>query len=84
MAGETEFEATDPRIAYPSYKSLDGFLDVARLRALDGYVRERLERRLAAERDIRFYTGPFLLDPAAPAVPGTRMVYLSRSLRPDY
>jgi hypothetical protein len=68
---------------YPSYKDLDAFIDVARLKALDGYVRERLERRLAAERDLAFYTGPFLLDAGAPTLPGTRLVYLARSEAPD-
>ena len=68
---------------YPCYKDLDPFIDTARLRALDGYVRERLVRRLEAARDIRFYTGPFLLDGRDPAVPGSRMVYLAQSERPD-
>ncbi|HEY0114737.1 MAG TPA: hypothetical protein VGB54_03350 [Allosphingosinicella sp.] len=68
---------------YPSYKDVDPFIDVARLRALDQYVRERLEARLARERDLRFYTGPFLLEDAAPSVPGPRMVALSRSARAE-
>lgn len=73
----------EPRAIYPSYKDLDAFIDVPRLRALDGYLRERLERRLAVERDLPFYTGPFLLERAAPDRPGSRMVYLSRSRRDD-
>jgi hypothetical protein len=76
-------EQLDPRIKYPSYKSLDEFVDVDQLKSLDGYVRSRIENRLAAERDHRFYTGPFLLDPSAAERPGTRMIYLSRSTRPD-
>jgi hypothetical protein len=68
---------------YPSYVDFDPMIDVERLRALDAYVRDRLERRLAAERDISFYTGPFVLDAGAPTVPGSRMVYLARSQRPD-
>ena len=68
---------------YPCYVDLDPFIDVPRLRALDSYVRERLERRIARERDIRFCTGPFLLNDDAPAVPGSRMVYLSRSARDE-
>ena len=68
---------------YPSYVDFDPFIDVARLKALDGYVRERLERRLARASDVKFYTGPFLLDDRAPPVPGPRMVYLARSSRPD-
>ena len=35
----------DPAIQYPSYVDLDDLLDVERLRSLDGYIIERLERR---------------------------------------
>jgi hypothetical protein len=68
---------------YPSYVDFDRFIDVARLRSLDSWLRERLEARLAKARDLPFYTGPFLLDGGAPDRPGSRMVYLSRSSRPD-
>ena len=71
------------RPLYPSYVDLDPFIDVARLRALDHYLRDRLEERIARARDLQFYTGPFLLDGRAPDVPGPRMVYLSRSSRED-
>ena len=83
MTGEGLSKELDPRITYPSYKSLDEFVDIDALKALDGYVRRRIERRLAAEWERHFYTGPFLLDPSAADRPGTRMIYLSRSRRPD-
>jgi hypothetical protein len=82
MLSERSSEALDPRISYPSYVSIDPFVDVERLRALDDYIRIRIEKRLAEEHDRRFYTGPFLLDPAAADRPGTRMIALSRSTRP--
>ena len=66
-----------PAIRYPCYKDLDPYLDVARLVGLDGFLRDRLERRVARERDLAFYTGPFLLDAAQPRLPGSRMVSLS-------
>ncbi|TMJ17865.1 MAG: hypothetical protein E6G94_01220 [Alphaproteobacteria bacterium] len=66
---------------YPSYVDLDPFIDTARLRSLDGYITERLERRLA--EDLAFYTGPFLLDGTAPHLPGSKLVYLSRSSEPE-
>jgi hypothetical protein len=69
------------RALYPSYVDLDEFIDVARLKALDHYLRERLERRIARARDLAFYTGPFLLDGRAPDRPGPRMVYLAHSAR---
>jgi len=70
-------------VRYPSYVDLGHFIDVARLCSLDLYIRERLERRLARERDIAFCTGPFLLKDDSPCVPGARMVYLSRSSRQE-
>ncbi len=83
MMGDAHSKALDPRITYPSYKSFDEFVDIDVLKTLDGYVRSRIERRLAAEQDRRFYTGPFLLDPSSADRPGTRMIYLSRSRQPD-
>ena len=70
-------------ITYPSYKSLDDFIDVARLRSLDGYISERLTRHLRSSNDLEFYTGPFRLQESAPDRPGTKMVYLSQSREPD-
>jgi hypothetical protein len=68
---------------YPSYVDLDPSIDVARLKSLDGYIRQRLERRVAEARDLAFYTGPFLLDREAPHLPGSRLVYLARSTEPE-
>jgi hypothetical protein len=64
---------------YPSYVDLDPYIDVQWLRSLDGYIKERLERRMSAERDLAFYTGPFLLEGDAPRLPGSRLIYLSKS-----
>ena len=79
----TELDQVDASIAYPCYKSFDEFIDVERLRSLDGYITERVRRRLAAQQDYRFYTGPFRLEEASPDRPGSRMIYLSQSSRPD-
>lgn len=75
--------AVDPRIKYPSYKSFDEFIDLDWLKSLDGYVTERIERRLAGARDIQFYTGPFRLNDQAADLPGSKMIYLSQSTVPD-
>jgi hypothetical protein len=53
------------------------------LRALDCFLRDRLQSRLKKEEDRSFYTGPFTLGGDAPTRPGTRMVYLSQSALPD-
>ena len=73
----------DARIKYPSYKSFDEFIDVDRLRSLDGYLTQRIKRHMQANEDVRFYTGPYCLEKDAPHRPGSRMIYLSFSERPD-
>ena len=73
----------NPRIKYPCYKSFDEFIDVETLKSLDGYITERIKRRIAAQNDLRFYTGPYRLNDAAPDRPGSRMIYLARSSMPD-
>jgi hypothetical protein len=100
MAGETEttgeifkdnlaedtlaFEPVDSRITYPSYKSFDEFIDVERLRALDGYILQRIKRRLnVPQDDYKFYTGPYKLNDKIPDRPGSRMIYLAYSEQPD-
>ena len=70
-----------PAPHYPCYKDLDPFIDVERLKSLDGYIRERLVARLQAAKDLAFYTGPFLLDGRDPTLPGSRLVYLAQSER---
>jgi hypothetical protein len=72
-----------PRITYPCYKSFDEFLDVDRLKSLDAYITERIRQRLKAQTDIQFYTGPFRLKESGPDRPGSRMIYLAQSSRPD-
>jgi hypothetical protein len=69
---------------YPSYMNLDPWIDIERLKALDGFITDRLMRRLRASRDLAFYTGPFLLNPDAPALPGSRLVSLTEGGNEDY
>ena len=73
----------DPRISYPCYRSFDEFIDVDWLKSLDGYVTERVRRHAEARDDIRFYTGPHRLKATEADRPGSRMIYLARSSRPD-
>lgn len=75
--------AVDPRIRYPCYKSFDAFLDVERLKSLDGYISERIRRHLAPQQDIPFYTGPYRLDESEADRPGSRMIYLAQSKLED-
>lgn len=71
------------RIKYPSYKSFDSFIDVERLRSLDGYIKERIKKRFEKNNDLAFYTGPYRLQEKEPDRPGSRMIYLAQSSRPD-
>jgi hypothetical protein len=76
-AGMREAEV-DPRIAYPCYKSLDGFIDVGRLKALDGYVAERIRRHIGGRRE-DYFLNVHRLDAAAAETPGSREVWLTRT-----
>ena len=73
----------DPRVTYPSYKSFDDLIDVERLRSLDGYITQKIKRQMLGQNDLRFYTGPYRLNPKKPARPGSRMIYLAYSEKPD-
>ena len=76
-------EAIDTRISYPCYKSFDEFIDVEKLKSLDGYITERVKRRVKAQTDLQFYTGPYRLQDSSPERPGSRMIYLAESQFPD-
>lgn len=85
VSGTNDFEMAkvDSRIVYPCYKSFDEFIDVERLRSLDGYIKRKIRRHLNAGKDYKFYTGPYKLDSSNPARPGTKMIYLASSKKPD-
>jgi hypothetical protein len=72
---ETE---VDPEITYPCYKSLDEFLDIARLRALDGYIAEGIRRHIGKRRE-DYFLNLHRLDSSTPETPGSREVWLTRT-----
>src|SRR5262249_2455077 len=65
-----------PRIAYPCYKSFDDCIDIDRLKKLDGYLRERVERRTT---DQQFHTGEMTLGLSDSRLPGSRQINLTRN-----
>ena len=73
----------DQRVRYPSYKSMDEFIDVGRLRSLDNYIRNKIKRRITETNDPKFYTGPYTLSEDKAGRPGSRMIYLAESKEPD-
>ncbi len=72
----------DPRITYPCYKSFDEFIDVERLKSLDGYIKEGIARHVRAEKDQPFNTGALTLRLFSPKKPGSRVIHLTQSKRP--
>lgn len=78
-----ELAPVAPVVRYPSYRSFDEFIDVERLRSLDGYIRSRIERHIFTNEDPKFYTGPYTLNEGSAGRPGSRMIYLAESSEPD-
>jgi len=73
--------AVDPRIEYPSYKSLDEFIDVERLKALDGYVKEKVLQHLREQEMPKFNTGAFKSKLLSKVEPGSKVIPLTESTR---
>ena len=79
MSDVAAFHAdVDPRIRYPCYKSFDDIIDVERLKSLDGYVTERINRHAQAQRD-EYFQNEHRLDDKSPYEPGVREIWLSRT-----
>ena len=76
----------DPRISYPSYVSLDEFLDIDLLRALDHPMVAKINQHIAAEKG-DYFRNLYRLDSETPYAPGVREVWLTRIDReapPEY
>ena len=69
----------DSRITYPCYKSFDEFIDVERLRSLDEYIVERINRHIKTEKD-DYFLNLHRLDEQMPYQPGVREIWLTRTL----
>ena len=68
----------DPRITYPCYKPLDEYIDVERLKSLDGYLAEGIRRHIDRRRE-DYFLNLHRLDASAPETPGSREVWLTRT-----
>jgi hypothetical protein len=78
-----EYAIVPDNVVYPSYKSFDEFIDVERLRSLDGYITQRIKRHITFDDDPKFYTGPYKIAEQVADRPGSRMIYLAESVLPD-
>ncbi|HEX8176507.1 MAG TPA: hypothetical protein VF543_15560 [Pyrinomonadaceae bacterium] len=68
----------EPLITYPCYKSFDEFIDVERLKSLDGYITERIRRHIQAEQD-SYFLNEHRLSASTSYQPGVREIWLSRT-----
>lgn len=68
---------TDARIKYPSYKSFDQFVDVERLKSLDGYITEKIKERIATKTE-EYFLNAYRLETDSLHQPGAREIWLSR------
>ncbi len=72
----------DPRIVLPCYKSFDNLIDVERLKSLDTYLMDRIEAHYKSQRDELFHTGVLTITSNSPKQPGSKIIYLSKSIKP--
>jgi len=78
LPNSREAAANESRISYPSYKSFDEFIDVDRLKSLDGYLTEKIYEHIkTGSADL--FLNEHRLDPDAPHQPGAREVWLTRT-----
>ncbi|MCA1624857.1 MAG: hypothetical protein LC768_18485 [Acidobacteria bacterium] len=68
---------TDARIKYPSYKSLDEFVNVERLKSLDEYVTDKIKERIATKAE-EYFLNAYRLEADSLHQPGAREIWLSR------
>ena len=72
----------EPRITYPCYKSLDEYIDVERLKSLDGYLKKKVESHLHSGQCTEFHTGLLKQKLLSRARPGSKLIPLTVSKRP--
>lgn len=72
-------EPVDPRVHYPSYKSLDCFIDIERLRSLDRYIARQICRHMETKAT-DYFVNEHRLDKDSPYKPGVREIWLTRTL----
>ena len=62
---------------YPSFVSLDRFVDVDRLRSLDGFIADRIRAHIAAGKD-SFFLNQHRMKDEMPYQPGVREIWLTK------
>lgn len=64
-------------ITYPSYKSLDEFIDIQRLKSLDTYLTHKINNHIL-EKEEEYFLNAYTLDEGSPYQPGAREIWLTR------
>ena len=64
-------------VHYPSYVDLDPFIDTAALRALDGFIADRIRTHIESGQD-SFFLNQHRLEQGSPYRPGVREIWLSK------
>lgn len=77
IRARNKFDPVPAEVRYPSYKSLDPYLDVERLQAIDASVRAGVERCLTSGVLEPFDTGLLKAKPWKRRVPGSRVIPLT-------
>lgn len=74
----------DPRVRYPAYKSLDAWLDLERLRSLDGFLREAILEHARSGPTAMFDAGTTTMRAFGKRREGGRVINLSVKEGADY
>jgi hypothetical protein len=74
--------AVDSRISYPCYKSFDEFIDVEKLKSLDGYITRKVKQYIKAKRE-DFFLNAYRLEADSLHQPGAREIWLSKPKRQE-
>jgi hypothetical protein len=72
------FGVPKPVVRYPSFKSLDKYIDIRLLRSLDPFMSTVIARHARADRD-SFFLNQHRLETDSPYVPGVREIWLTRT-----
>lgn len=75
----------DPEIKYPSYKSMDEFIDVELLKALDAPITQYIKSYIAKslKKEDKFYLGPVTSNPLQNKTSGARYIRLTECPHQD-
>ncbi len=69
-----------PEISYPCYKSMDKFIDVEQLKALDPLLTEYINTNLVTKEGVEFPTGPITLKFWQPKTTAAHFIFITEPI----